>query len=116
MSLNVNDDTSVPASIETAQKYADVNRFVEDLLGGSGAPTIEAMVEKHQRKIGPQQRQVLLWLLASPFYSHRQYALQWMDLAGQEGNAGDFIELQKARTIEIPEQGRSLSFNPGQGH
>lgn len=96
-----------------ADGYEDVNRFAENLLAGGQPKSLEEYVEIHQRMIGPRQRQVLTYLLSSRSFKLREYARQWLELAGQEAGAGDFLLLAKYRTLEVPLEARHLTFNPG---
>jgi hypothetical protein len=98
---------------DPAEKYIDLDRELDQVLEGRNkAGDLAGLVEKHQIRVSPGQRKVLLYLLCgTPRMVN--YAYQWLDLAGREGNAGDFIALQQAQTLAIPEQNRNLTFAPG---
>lgn len=92
--------------------YRDIDRELDNILENrDSGQSLAALVEKHQIRVSPDQRRVLLYLLAG---TPRMvaYAYQWLDLAGREGNGADFIALQHAMTLAIPEQNRSLTFMP----
>jgi hypothetical protein len=96
-------------------EYRDIDRELDDLIMGRNATAdLAALLEKHQIRVSPAQRKVLLYLLNGTPRMVR-YAHQWLDLAGREGNGFDFIELQRAMTLAIPEQNRQLTFMPNAG-
>jgi len=95
--------------------YEDVTRFAEGLLSGGQPKSVEEYIEIHQRRIGPRQRKVLAYLLSSKSAALRDYARTWLELAGQESGADDFLLFQKYKSFEIPEAARHASFNPGGG-
>jgi hypothetical protein len=84
-------------------KWRDVDRELDELLGGRNSSTdLAALLEKHQIRVSPRQRSVLLYLLSGTPKMVR-YAYNWLDLAGREGNGRDFIDLAQAM---VPTFGR----------
>jgi hypothetical protein len=93
--------------------YEDVNRFAENLLASGQSKSVEEYIEVHQRRVGPRQRKVLAYLMSSRSSRLREYARVWLELAGQESGADDFLLFQKYKTLEVPESARHMSFSPG---
>lgn len=96
-------------------KYVDLDKDLDDLLQGrASGEDLMAMIEKHQIRVSPMQRRALLYLMNGTARM-RRYAYMWLDVAGREGNAADFILGQQAKTLAIPEMNRSLNFSPNGG-
>ena len=110
MALREDDAPVLVQMVEPPTDYRDIDAELDDIIDGRSAEAnLAALVEKHQLRIFPSQRKVLLYLMmGTP--RMRRYAYTWLDLAGREGDAGPLIELQRAQTLAIPEQNRSASY------
>lgn len=112
--MTLEEQQIVPVAIvaNPLDDYRDIDKELDDLIDGNNASgDLASLIEKHQIRVTPQQRRVLLYLMGGTPRMVR-YAYKWLDLAGREGNSGDFIRLQEAMTFSIPEMNRNLTMSP----